>query len=55
MDARLAELWVTNAPCSVIAGAMSDEFPRVFSVNSVIGRSHRIGLERRGNPVGARQ
>ncbi len=45
MDAKLAELWATGAPCNVIAERMH------MSRNSIIGRSHRLKLQGRDSPI----
>ncbi len=47
MDARITELWEDGMATAHIASAMSEEFPRPFSKNSIIGRAHRLGLKSR--------
>lgn len=53
MDARLGELWATGKPATRIAIQMSEECGRPLSMNAILGRAHRIGLQRRQNPVEA--
>ena len=46
LDARLAEMWASEASARMIAFELGG-----FSLYAVIGRAHRVVLTRRANPV----